>query len=104
MPDIQALRATDNADLITFPQCALGASAQKYTTLLATPGISPSLVSLSNLTCQHTTHPTQAGGSKCDDTWTSRSTAAYPPDLNFLLARVIASCRAARTLPSTTID
>eukprot|EP00965_Chrysotila_dentata_P071396 2359649-Pleurochrysis_carterae.AAC.1 len=29
---------------------------------------------------------------------------AYPPDLNFLLARVIASCHATRTLPSTALD
>eukprot|EP00965_Chrysotila_dentata_P225454 6194768-Pleurochrysis_carterae.AAC.3 len=35
----------------------------------------------------------QVGGTKRDDAWTSRDTAAYPPDLNFLFARVIASLR-----------
>eukprot|EP00965_Chrysotila_dentata_P125896 4160863-Pleurochrysis_carterae.AAC.2 len=31
MPDITALKADSGAVLITFPQCALGAAAQKYT-------------------------------------------------------------------------
>eukprot|EP00965_Chrysotila_dentata_P122487 4048089-Pleurochrysis_carterae.AAC.2 len=67
---------------------------RKYTTLLVSPGLSPALSSLSNLVCQHTSHATQVGGTKLrDDAWTSRDTDAYPPDLNFLLARVIASLR-----------
>eukprot|EP00965_Chrysotila_dentata_P181534 5992179-Pleurochrysis_carterae.AAC.2 len=34
MPDITALTADSGASLVTFPQCALGAAAQKYTSLL----------------------------------------------------------------------
>eukprot|EP00965_Chrysotila_dentata_P001705 56914-Pleurochrysis_carterae.AAC.1 len=34
MPDIQALKADCSASLITFPQCALGAPTQKFTSLL----------------------------------------------------------------------
>eukprot|EP00965_Chrysotila_dentata_P090888 2999377-Pleurochrysis_carterae.AAC.1 len=33
-PDVVALKADHDASLITFPQCALGADAQKYTSLL----------------------------------------------------------------------
>eukprot|EP00965_Chrysotila_dentata_P036584 1217682-Pleurochrysis_carterae.AAC.1 len=74
-----------------FPQCALGAASQKYTTLLVSAGLSPALQSLSNLRCQHFTHAGLAGGSKTADGWSSRLHSAYPPDLNFLFARVIAS-------------
>eukprot|EP00965_Chrysotila_dentata_P032133 1072179-Pleurochrysis_carterae.AAC.1 len=61
MPDIVALKADTSACSITFPQCALGATSQKYTTLLVSPGLSPSLRSLSNLRCQHSTHVSMAG-------------------------------------------
>eukprot|EP00965_Chrysotila_dentata_P245563 6206629-Pleurochrysis_carterae.AAC.4 len=84
-----ALKADHGSTLVTFAQCALGAAAQKYASLLVTPGISPSLVSLSSLRCQHTSHPEIAGGSKTSDGWASRRFAAYPPDFNFLLAKVI---------------
>eukprot|EP00965_Chrysotila_dentata_P000554 18135-Pleurochrysis_carterae.AAC.1 len=41
VPEVQALRADTDASLITFPQCALGAPAQKYTSLLVSPGLTP---------------------------------------------------------------
>eukprot|EP00965_Chrysotila_dentata_P043547 1447860-Pleurochrysis_carterae.AAC.1 len=91
MPDIVALKSDTHATLITFPQCALGATSQKYTSLLVSAGLSPSLQSLANLRCQHSTHADQVGGSKTEHGWTSRQHSAYPPDLNFLFARVIAS-------------
>eukprot|EP00965_Chrysotila_dentata_P179823 5937284-Pleurochrysis_carterae.AAC.1 len=91
MPDIVALKSDTHATLITFPQCALGAVSQKYTTLLVSDGLSPSLQSLANLCCQHATHASLAGGSKTSKGWTSRQHSAYPPDLNFLFARVIAT-------------
>eukprot|EP00965_Chrysotila_dentata_P109808 3628543-Pleurochrysis_carterae.AAC.1 len=61
MPDIVALKTDTSASSITFPQCALGAASQKYTTLLVSPGLSPSLQSLSNLRCQHSAHVSMAG-------------------------------------------
>eukprot|EP00965_Chrysotila_dentata_P234142 6200005-Pleurochrysis_carterae.AAC.2 len=36
---ISDLQARDSCSRITFPLCALGAQAQKYTTLLCTPGL-----------------------------------------------------------------
>eukprot|EP00965_Chrysotila_dentata_P058379 1936132-Pleurochrysis_carterae.AAC.1 len=57
MPDIQELKADCSASLITFPQCALGALTQKYTSLLVSPVLAPTLQSLSDLRCQHHSHP-----------------------------------------------
>eukprot|EP00965_Chrysotila_dentata_P026565 880227-Pleurochrysis_carterae.AAC.1 len=71
MPDIVALKSDTSASLLTFPQSALGATSQKYTTLLVSTGLSPSLQSLSNLRCQHFTHTSMAGGSKTPEGWTS---------------------------------
>eukprot|EP00965_Chrysotila_dentata_P102448 3381911-Pleurochrysis_carterae.AAC.1 len=90
MPDVVALKSDTSASLITFPQCALGAAAQKYTSLFVSTGLAASLQNLANLRCQHTTHTDQAGGSKTAEGWASRQHSAYPPDLNFLFARVIA--------------
>eukprot|EP00965_Chrysotila_dentata_P032415 1080788-Pleurochrysis_carterae.AAC.1 len=39
VPAVRALKTDHQSKLITFPQCALGADAQKYTTLLVSPGI-----------------------------------------------------------------
>eukprot|EP00965_Chrysotila_dentata_P047430 1573366-Pleurochrysis_carterae.AAC.1 len=91
MPAVRALKTDHQSKLITFPQCALGADAQKYTTLLVSPGIAPSLQSLADLHCDHRTHNSIAGGRKDGDVWSSAQSAAYPPDLNFLFARVFAS-------------
>eukprot|EP00965_Chrysotila_dentata_P067781 2242830-Pleurochrysis_carterae.AAC.1 len=62
MPDIKALKADFEAVLITFPQCALGATAQKYTTLLCSRRIAPLLQPLlSHLRCDHVSHKHIAG-------------------------------------------
>eukprot|EP00965_Chrysotila_dentata_P053960 1790655-Pleurochrysis_carterae.AAC.1 len=64
MPNIAALKADTGATLITFPQCALGATAQKYTSLLCSRCVAPMLQSLSHLRCQHAGHRHIAGGSE----------------------------------------
>eukprot|EP00965_Chrysotila_dentata_P041232 1368384-Pleurochrysis_carterae.AAC.1 len=87
MPSIVALKADTDAILITFPQCALGATAQKYTSLLCSRRIAPKLQSLSYLRCQHPSHIHIAGGSKTNAGWNSKLHSAYPPDFNFLVAR-----------------
>eukprot|EP00965_Chrysotila_dentata_P136364 4509643-Pleurochrysis_carterae.AAC.2 len=63
LPCIADLHARDSCTLITFPQCALGARAQKYTTILCTPGLQPALGRLASLTCTHRTHASLVGGS-----------------------------------------
>eukprot|EP00965_Chrysotila_dentata_P068255 2256888-Pleurochrysis_carterae.AAC.2 len=72
--DIIALKADTAASYFTFAQCALGATSQKYTTLLTSPGVTPPLQKLSNLRCQHPDHPDLAGGSKTSSGWTSNNT------------------------------
>eukprot|EP00965_Chrysotila_dentata_P016720 554611-Pleurochrysis_carterae.AAC.1 len=61
MPSVVALKADTDATLITFPQCALGATAQKYTSLLCSQRVAPKLQSLSYLRCQHSNHTNIAG-------------------------------------------
>eukprot|EP00965_Chrysotila_dentata_P082045 2707666-Pleurochrysis_carterae.AAC.1 len=90
MPSIKELHARDTCAHITFPLCALGARAQKYTTFLCTPGLEPALARLSSLTCTHRTHTSLVGGTRGDHGWNSASHAAYPPDLNMIIANALA--------------
>eukprot|EP00965_Chrysotila_dentata_P117295 3876952-Pleurochrysis_carterae.AAC.1 len=88
------LQLRHKATRVTFPQCALGANTQKFTILLVTPGLSPKLAHLAELRCTHAYHIRQCGGHKdATGAWTSHFAAAYPPDLNFVIARAIASLR-----------
>eukprot|EP00965_Chrysotila_dentata_P155494 5137546-Pleurochrysis_carterae.AAC.2 len=82
MPSVADLRARDSCACITFPQCALGASVQKYTTFMCTPGLQPSLGRLAALTRTHCTHAALVGGTRGEHGWQSASHSAYPPDLN----------------------
>eukprot|EP00965_Chrysotila_dentata_P103723 3423595-Pleurochrysis_carterae.AAC.1 len=67
---------------------------QKFTTFLVTPGLSPKLNHLAKLRCTHAYHIRPCGGHKdAAGTWTSQFAAAYPPDLNFIIARAVASLR-----------
>eukprot|EP00965_Chrysotila_dentata_P092279 3046282-Pleurochrysis_carterae.AAC.1 len=43
VPTVAELGARHSCSYITFPQCALGAPAQKYTTFMCTPGLQPAL-------------------------------------------------------------
>ena len=75
----------------TFAQCMFGGSAQKYTTFYFTAGFDSSFSPLNRLLCTHApgTHGTVAGGAKVDEKWSSAATAAYPADLNLLIAEAI---------------
>eukprot|EP00965_Chrysotila_dentata_P157451 5201566-Pleurochrysis_carterae.AAC.1 len=76
------LRRRHAASRIMSPQCALGADIQKYTTLLVTPGLVHKLVYLESLQCRHVTHSGQCGGVRSpDETWLSRHSSAYSPDM-----------------------
>eukprot|EP00965_Chrysotila_dentata_P072822 2406700-Pleurochrysis_carterae.AAC.1 len=63
MPIIADLRARHSCAYVTFPRCALGSSAQKYTTFMCTPGLQSALERLASLTCAHRTHEDNVGGS-----------------------------------------
>eukprot|EP00965_Chrysotila_dentata_P222801 6193190-Pleurochrysis_carterae.AAC.2 len=70
MPDIQALRADCSASLITF-----------LSVLWALPR-------------RNLLHYWPPGGSKSSAGWTTREHAAYPPDFNFLIAKVFGTLHA----------
>eukprot|EP00965_Chrysotila_dentata_P030523 1016077-Pleurochrysis_carterae.AAC.1 len=91
VPIIADLRARHSCTYITFPQCALGAPVQKYTTFMCTPGLQFALERLASLTCTHRTHDDNVGGSLDGDNWRSASHSAYPPDLNMIIANAVAS-------------
>ena len=75
----------------TFAQCMFGGSTQKYTTFYFTAGFDSSFSPLNRLLCTHApgTHGTVAGGGIVDGKWSSAATAAYPADLNLLIAEAI---------------
>ena len=85
------MRKRTGGELITFPQCAFGADYQKYTSLLVSPGLLPSLRPLRSLTCTHSQHRAIAGGDRHNGKFSSSRSAAYPADLNFLFAKVLAT-------------
>eukprot|EP00965_Chrysotila_dentata_P128180 4237774-Pleurochrysis_carterae.AAC.1 len=58
---------------------------------MCTPGLQPALERLASLTCTHRTHDDNVGGSLDGDNWRSASHSAYPPDLNMLIAKAVAS-------------
>ena len=95
LPDVIQFRKATGSEMISFPQCAFGADYQKFTSLLISPGLAPSLRPLSSLTCTHAQHRAIAGGDRRHGQFTSYRSAAYPADLNFLFAKVLATAKAA---------
>eukprot|EP00966_Prymnesium_polylepis_P113261 2619279-Prymnesium_polylepis.1 len=74
--------------------CMLGSDFQKYTTLMFSPGLSPSLSRLNQHRCVHSSHSRQAGGFEGKDgRWISASAAAYPPEFSSLIARMLRDIR-----------
>eukprot|EP00965_Chrysotila_dentata_P236907 6201592-Pleurochrysis_carterae.AAC.1 len=59
------------------------------------------LQSLSHLRCDHVNHRHIAGGSKTGTGWNSTMHSAYPPDFNFLIARVLSSLCSSTPLVSS---
>jgi hypothetical protein len=87
----------------TFAQCMLGGDSQKYTTLLYSPGLTPSLAPIDRLRCLHRDHRLPAGGAKgTDGAWDSWASSAYPADMNLLLARSVAGLSQPDAAPDVT--
>jgi hypothetical protein len=84
-PSVAALVAESSSRMATFPQCALCGEFQKWTSLLFSVELEPSLSHLRRLTCVHTRHAKQATGQDPDGKWKSASAAAYPAAMNALL-------------------
>eukprot|EP00965_Chrysotila_dentata_P205517 6183000-Pleurochrysis_carterae.AAC.2 len=79
----------------------VGGRAQKYTTFLCTPGLQPELGRLASLTCTHRTHSTLVGGSRGQYEWHPATHAAYPPDLNMVVANAVAGRVALNSITPT---
>ena len=75
---------------MTFPQCALGGVFQKWTTLLYSVGLEPSLRSLGELRCDHERHPGKQASGLEDGKWKYAEAAAYPAGMNAHLAHAFA--------------
>ena len=54
-------------------------------------GLAPILHGWDILCCNRTSHVADAGGKLNTDGWSSRTSAAYPADMNLALARAFAS-------------
>lgn len=62
MPGIERLKRRTKGIAVTFPQCRLGGSFQKWTTLLASPRAAGRLAHLGLLECTHQSHSRVAVG------------------------------------------
>ena len=91
LPELQTLATQCGAATCTFAQCRFSADHQKYTTLMYTAGLAPILHGWDTLRCNHTSHVADAGGKLDTNGWSSRTSAAYPADMNLALARTFAS-------------
>eukprot|EP00965_Chrysotila_dentata_P201817 6180770-Pleurochrysis_carterae.AAC.1 len=71
---------------------------------MCTPGLQPTLGRLASLTCSHRTHASVVGGTHDEHGWQSASHAAYPPDLNLIIAQAIASRITLNSVPISTAN
>ena len=102
MEEMKALRQDTASELIHFPQCALGGDAQKWTTLLVSSSLADHglRAELGSLRCTHArgTHRKRGRGRGRDGAYTTSGLAAYPPQMNRILAHVIASVLVSKTV------
>ena len=78
MPCMRAALELTGARTATFPQCALGAAVQKYTTLAFSPSLETSLGALRGLACGHAEHAQVAYGRDARGQSRAEAAAAYP--------------------------
>ena len=71
---------------VTFPQCQLGSRFQKFTTLWYSPALAPVLDKLHICDCHCTSHREIARGRDRNRKWISAEAAAYPAQMNAILA------------------
>ena len=96
------LAEATGAGKYTFPQCALGAAAQKYTTLLGPRSMAAQLAPFRRLQCTHRCgHSAVAFGYDVDGSSRSDRFAAYPARLNELIASCLVDAARARSRLTT---
>eukprot|EP00965_Chrysotila_dentata_P010951 356361-Pleurochrysis_carterae.AAC.2 len=91
LPSARAALETAQAETTTFAQCALGAAARKYTTLAHAAALTPHLGRLRDAVCTHGDDgdPTVAYGRDAQGRARSALAAAYPPEMNAVLAEAL---------------
>ena len=96
LPSILALEADCQAVRVDIRQCALGGRFQKFTTLLCSARISRELAFLRALPCdlcdRFVEHAERATGVFPDGSSRAAAAAAYPSELNRVLAAAGAAC------------
>ena len=85
-PVMTALMAATGAKLITFPQCCLGSSVQKYTSVLCTEEAAEKLADLHGVSCAHAWHAEKAHGRDAHGRGRAEMAAAYPRQMSQRLA------------------
>ena len=91
MPEVVALAKRAHCRFSTFAMCAFGVDYEKPTTIMYTPRLASGLQDLDLLQCTHGgKHKGSAGGIKDQGVWNSASAAAYPAELNLLIAQAFA--------------
>ena len=86
-PAMVALAEATGAELITFPQCHLGALVQKYTSVLCTEEAAAQLADLRGVRCEHEWHAEKAHGRDAHGRGKAEMAAAYPRQMSERLAR-----------------
>ena len=90
MPSILDLVEKYDATTVTYAACMLGARHQKYSTLLISPDLLPTLGHLSELICSHSKGEHQRIVGKDEEGgWNSSLAAAYTPELSAALAAAL---------------
>jgi len=90
MEEIEELRKDTKAKTLHFPQCSLGQVAQKFTTLMFSSELD--LSALEGLTCSHSRREHRWSNKRnADGSWATAALAAYPPELNRILAEALAA-------------
>ena len=103
MEELRALRRRTGGRYVSFPQCALGGPAQKWTTLLFSGGLG-ALCWLGLLRCTHSRgqHKRRGIGRDASGAWASAALAAYPAEMNVAIAEVAAALEDAA--PSVAVE
>ena len=90
MSEIEELQKATKAKVLHFPQCSLGQVAQKFTTLMFSAELD--LSALDGLTCTHSRQEHRWSNKRnADGSWATAALAAYPPELNKILAEALAA-------------
>ena len=90
LEELEALQHTTGGRKVHFPQCAVGAGTQKWTTLLYSPA-ADALADLGKMRCGHAKaeHRQSTVGRDSDGRWRTAALAAYPEQLNGIIAAAI---------------